>query len=222
MQLAAKYNLIVIEDCAQSHGAMINGKLTGTYGHVSSFSFYPGKNLGAYGDAGAIATNDDNIATKCRLIANHGQFKKHDHVIEGRNSRMDGIQAAILTVKLKYLNFWNEKRNKCAMQYLSALDSNNIKLPVITNNSFHVFHLFVIRVNSRDKLKLFLQEHGIETAIHYPNPLPLLNPYSKFNHVIEDFPIAYNLSKNIISLPIYPELSLDEINYVVSTINSYF
>ena len=221
MQLAAKHNLIVIEDCAQSHGAMINGKLSGTFGHASSFSFYPGKNLGAYGDAGAIATNDDHIAAKCRMIANHGQLKKHNHIMEGRNSRMDGIQAAVLNVKLNYLKFWNEKRNQCARYYLSNLDSNKIKLPVITNNSYHVFHLFVIQVNSRENFKQFLQEHEIETAIHYPMPLPFLNPYSRFNHVIDDFPIAYNISKNIISLPIYPELSFDKINYVVNTVNSY-
>ena len=220
MLIADKNNLVVIEDCAQSHGAKFNGKLTGTFGHASSFSFYPGKNLGAYGDAGAISTNIDEIATKFRLIANHGQIKKHDHVIEGRNSRLDGLHAAVLSVKLKYLNIWNESRANLAGLYTKRLN-NKIQTPIINKNANHVFHLYVIRTDKRDVLKTYLEEKNIETAIHYPKPLPLLNAYAKYNFSESDFPVAYNESMCILSLPIYPELTEEQINYITSAINDF-
>ena len=180
MQLAAKYNLVVIEDCAQAHGAKYNGKLIGTFGHASSFSFYPGKNLGAYGDAGAITTNSDNIASKCRMIANHGQLKKHAHLIEGRNSRMDGLHAAILSVKLPHLNKWNELRNLNAKKYDRAIINAAIELPVVNSNAYHVFHLYVIKSANRDKLKMALEAEGVECAIHYPTALPFMEAYQHF------------------------------------------
>ena len=200
MILAKKHNLIVIEDCAQSHGSKCNGRLTGTFGHASSFSFYPGKNLGAYGDAGGIVTNIDDIALKCKMIANHGQLEKHNHVIEGRNSRMDGIHAAILSVKLNYLNDWNKKRQDNALYYSSNIKNENIKLPTINKMASHVFHLYVIETALRDKLKKSLADLNIETAIHYPEALPFLKAYEKFNFKISDFPVAHAVTKRILSI----------------------
>jgi dTDP-4-amino-4,6-dideoxygalactose transaminase len=173
MALAKKHNLIVIEDCAQAHEAAFNQKMVGTFGHAASFSFYPGKNLGAYGDAGCIATNSADIAAKCKMIANHGQLEKHNHVMEGRNSRLDGLHAAVLSVKLKYLHGWNESRIKNAAHLGSLIHNVAYTLPVINKHTRHVFHLYVIRHNKRDALKKFLAEKGIETAIHYPTALPL-------------------------------------------------
>jgi len=221
MRIAKKHSLIVIEDCAQSHGATYNGKLTGTFGNASSFSFYPGKNLGAYGDAGAITTNDDDIALKCRMIANHGQIKKHDHVIEGRNSRMDGIHAAVLSVKLKHLDNWNKQRIENASILSEKISKQKFATPVVNKNAKHVFHLYVIRHNKRDELKQYLQDNGIENAIHYPTPLPFLKAYEKLGHHSSDFPAAYNESKRILSLPMFPELSHEQINYIVKCLDSF-
>ncbi len=221
MRIAKKHNLIVIEDCAQAHGAKYNGKLVGTFGHASSFSFYPGKNLGAYGDAGAIATNDETIAKKCRMIANHGQQRKHDHIIEGRNSRMDGLHAAILSVKLNYLDGWNLARNKAASHYSKILDSTNVSLPIQNKNAYHVFHLYVIRSNKRDQLKEHLSSQGIEVAIHYPTALPFLNAYSYLKHQPEQFPVAFKQTKNILSIPMYPELNVEQIDHISKVINNF-
>lgn len=221
MRIANKHNLIVIEDCAQSHGATYNGKLTGTFGHASSFSFYPGKNLGAYGDAGAIATSDSDIAIKCRMIANHGQKKKHDHQIEGRNSRMDGLHAAILSEKLKHLNNWNSLRNKAANVYMSLINKSKYHLPKANANSYHVFHLFVIRSTNRDALKAHLDQNGIETAIHYPTALPFLQAYAHLGHKESDFPISFSQTKKILSIPMFPELTQEQIEYVSDHLNKF-
>lgn len=221
MRIANKYNLKVIEDCAQSHGARFKDKLTGTYGHAASFSFYPGKNLGAYGDAGAIATNDDIIAAKCRMIANHGQKKKHDHIMEGRNSRMDGIHASILSVKLNYLDSWNLARNRVADYYANKLDTTKVMLPVKSNNVYHAFHLYVIRTDKRDLLKEYLSSHGIESAIHYPTALPFLAAYKHLQYNPEHFPIAFRETNRILSLPMYPELSHTQLEYITNIINNF-
>lgn len=221
MQIASTHNLIVIEDCAQSHGSTYNGKLSGTFGHASSFSFYPGKNLGAYGDAGAITTNDESIAQKCRMIANHGQLEKHNHIIEGRNSRMDGLHAAILSVKLNYLNQWNSNRLSNAKKYISAITNATIDLPTVNENAKHVFHLFVIKTNKRDELKQWLTQHDIETAIHYPTALPFLNAYQKFGYTANDFPVANKVTSQILSIPMFPELTDEQIAHVASLINSF-
>jgi dTDP-4-amino-4,6-dideoxygalactose transaminase len=206
MLIAKKHNLIVIEDCAQAHGAEINGKLVGTFGHAASFSFYPGKNLGAYGDAGAIATNDKTIADKCRMIANHGQLEKHKHLMEGRNSRMDGIQGAILSVKIKHIETWTQKRIELAEYYTSLFKDTNVITPRVKDNYKHVFHLYVIFLENRDDLKKKLELSGIETAIHYPVALPFLDAYKGNNYAEKDFPIAVDFTAKILSLPIYPEL----------------
>src|SRR5688572_23711945 len=191
MKLAEKYNLKVIEDCAQSHGAEINGIHTGTWGHAASFSFYPGKNLGAYGDAGAMLTNDDELAAICRQIANHGQIKKHHHVREGRNSRMDTIQAAILLAKLPHISDWTRARQKHARLYDQLLQETDVVIPPIHASCNHVYHLYVIRTERRDALQAYLRVNGVETVIHYPAPLPFLPCYKKYDHTPADFPVAF-------------------------------
>lgn len=218
MVLAKKYNLIVIEDCAQAHGAAINGQNVGTFGDASSFSFYPGKNLGAYGDAGCMATNNATIATKARMIATHGQQGKHNHIMEGRNSRLDGLQAAILSAKLPYLKSWTEARIGHAVLYSSLLDNKIMNIPKVKEQYKHVFHLYVIRTSARDEVKKYLADAGIETAIHYPQALPYLKCYSDLEFTSLDFPIAYLFQDQILSIPMYAELGEDKINYISETI----
>lgn len=221
MLVASKYKLVVIEDCAQSHGARYNGKLVGTFGHAASFSFYPGKNLGAYGDAGAITTDSDDIASKCRMISNHGQLQKHTHLIEGRNSRMDGLHAAVLSVKLKHLDKWNTARNKNAESYSVQLNAGKIELPVVNENGKHVFHLFVIRSDKRDELKKYLELNGVETAVHYPQPLPLVDAYREAGYSASDFPVASQQCRKILSIPMFPELSAEQVQKISELINSF-
>lgn len=222
MQLAEKYKLKVIEDCAQSHGAEINGKSTGTWGHAASFSFYPGKNLGAYGDAGAMLTNDDELAAVSRQIANHGQIKKHHHVREGRNSRMDTLQAAILLAKLPYLEQWTQQRIKHAALYSELLKDADVTTPLTKNNCSHVFHLYVIRTENREQLQAYLNEKGIETVVHYPTALPLLPCYGHHQYKPGDFPVAWHNQSRILSLPMYAELKTEQIEYVVELIKSFY
>jgi len=214
LSLAKKHNLVVIEDCAQAHGARFNGKLVGTIGDASSFSFYPGKNLGAYGDAGGMYAKDASVALKARSIANHGQIKKHEHIMEGRNSRMDGIQAAVLSVKLKYLDKNNEARRGVAKMYASALPDTNVTLPIEAADTQHVYHLYVIKVNNRTQVIERLTKAGIQTAIHYPTPLPFLPPYACEKNKPELFPVAHNVMGKILSIPMFPEMSESQVNYV--------
>lgn len=221
MQIAEKYELNVIEDCAQAHGAKINGQNIGTFGHAASFSFYPGKNLGAYGDAGGMVTDSDDIARKARQIANHGQEGKHNHLIEGRNSRLDGLQAAILSVKLPHLENWVQARNTIAQNYLSEVTNCEIQLPAIRENNTHAWHLFVIRTENRDVLKKYLYENGVETAIHYPTALTFLTCYEHRNLKKTDFPIAFAYQSQILSLPMFPELTQQEQSKVIQLLNHY-
>jgi dTDP-4-amino-4,6-dideoxygalactose transaminase len=215
MEIAKKYKLKVLEDCAQAHNAKIFEQKVGTFGDCASFSFYPGKNLGAYGDAGAMTTNDLQIAEKARRIANHGQLKKHDHVIEGRNSRMDTLQAAILNVKLPHLDNWTEKRQENAFYYNHLLKENtNIIIPKIRENSSHVFHLYVIRTKNRVVLQEKLNQNGIQTAIHYPTALPFLECYQNRNFTEKDFPVAFQFQQEILSLPMFAELKEKDIEYI--------
>jgi dTDP-4-amino-4,6-dideoxygalactose transaminase len=221
MDIANRYNLKVLEDCAQSHGATSHGKLAGTFGNCASFSFYPGKNLGAYGDAGAMATNDDVIAKTARAIANHGQEGKHNHIMEGRNSRMDGIQAAILDVKLPHLNRWTDMRIQNAALYDAFLGEHIVK-PQVNAYGKHVYHLYVIRHPKRDALAQYLKEHGIETAVHYPIPLPLMPCYTNEpNAMARLFPSASKAANEILSLPMYAELTEEQIKYVSEKINEF-
>ncbi len=221
--LCKKYNLFLIEDCAQSHFSEYKGVKAGLTGIASSFSFYPGKNLGAYGDAGCIITNDDMLAEKIAMFANHGALVKHQHVMEGINSRLDGLQAAILTQKLNYIKSWTALRIKHATLYSKLLENvGDIKTPSIRENSIHSFHLYVIRTSMRDTLMHFLSEQGIETAVHYPTPVPLLEAYKRFNFKEEDFPMAKEHSREILSLPMYPELTDEKITYVVDCIKKFY
>lgn len=206
MRLAKKHALKVIEDCAQAHGAIIDGRMVGTWGDAASFSFYPGKNLGAYGDSGGMATNDARLAETIRRIANHGQLAKHDHQIEGRNSRMDGIQAAVLSVKLPYLKEWTHRRIELATQYSEALTNSGVVAPSIRPNSSHVFHLYVIRTSERAGLQKKLEAAEVQTGIHYPRALPYLPCYSNLQNTAEDFPVAWCFQDEILSLPLYPEM----------------
>ena len=222
-QITEKYNLFLIEDCAQAHFAKFNNKLVGTFGDVATFSFYPGKNLGAYGDAGAIITNNDELATKMRMFARHGALEKHKHKIEGINSRLDGLQAAILNVKLPYISKWNEKRLQNALYYNDLLKNiEQVETPKIRHNAKHIFHLYVIKAKKRDKLKNFLNDNGIQTAIHYPTPLPLTETYKHLNYKPQDIPIAYENSKKILSLPMFPELTYEQIEFVAKKIKEFY
>lgn len=208
LEIAKKYHLYVIEDCAQAHFAEYNGRRVGTFGIAGCFSFFPGKNLGAYGDAGAIISNDDAFAVKARMFANHGALKKHHHEIEGINSRMDGLQAAILSVKLPHILEWNRLRHVHALEYNSAIESiDGVAVPKIHPQAKHVFHLYVIRADRRDELQKYLQEQGISTGIHYPTPLPFLKAYEYLGHKPEDFPVAFDYQHKILSLPMFPELT---------------
>ena len=221
MELAKKHELKVLEDCAQSHGASINGKKTGTFGHAASYSFYPGKNLGAYGDAGCMATKDDALAETIRMIANHGQKGKHNHVMEGRNSRLDGLQAAILFAKLPHLEEWTAARINNAVQYTKLLLGSSVITPVVKIGYKHVFHLYVIKTNQREKLVELLKENEIETAIHYPTALPFLPCYANRNYRPEDFPTAFANQSEILSIPLFAELSAIQIENITSLIHSF-
>jgi dTDP-4-amino-4,6-dideoxygalactose transaminase len=223
MAIAKKHNLYVIEDCAQSHFAQWKGQNVGTFGIAGTFSFFPGKNLGAYGDAGCIISNNDDLAIKARMFANHGALKKHDHELEGINSRMDGMQAAILSVKLKYIREWNYRRLQNALRYNELLaDVEGIITPSIHPDVKHVFHIYVIRTEQREKLQAHLQKIGVETGIHYPTALPFLKAYKYLGHKPEDFPVAYQYPSQILSLPMYPELTEEMQVKVTDVIKSCF
>ena len=221
MRIAKEFKLKVIEDCAQAHGAQIDGRMVGSFGNAASFSFYPGKNLGAYGDAGCMVTNDDTIAETARRIANHGQDGKHNHIIEGRNSRLDGIQAAVLNVKMPYLKSWVHRRNTIGIIYSNKIENKKIVLPCIEPHKFHAFHLYVIRTDERENFRSYLKEYGIGTSIHYPKALPFLECYSSFDHKENEFPVAAKYQNEIISIPMFPELTDSEIEKIIRIINEY-
>jgi dTDP-4-amino-4,6-dideoxygalactose transaminase len=222
-EICERHGLFLLEDCAQAHFASLNDVKVGTFGIAGTFSFYPGKNLGAYGDAGAIITNDDAVASKVRMFANHGSLKKHEHEIEGVNSRMDGLQAAVLGVKLPHILDWNSARLANALRYNELLSGIcDMVLPAIRDNALHTFHLYVIRTQRRDGLQQHLKEHGISTGIHYPTALPFLRAYSYQGHSPEDFPVAHKYQGEILSLPMFPELSDESAQYVATTIRQFF
>lgn len=222
MRLAKKYNLKVIEDAAQAHGAEYKDKKVGSIGDVACFSFYPGKNLGAYGDAGMITTNSEEIAQKVKLLRNHGSIKKYEHKIEGYSSRLDNLQAAILRVKLKYLNQWNSIRRKNARKYNELLNNiGGIITPYEADYAKHVYHLYVIRTEDRDKLREELKSKGIATGIHYPIPLHLQPAYKYLGYKEGDFPVAEKSSQEILSLPMFAELSDRQIDEIVKLIKNY-
>lgn len=222
MAIANKHNLWVLEDCAQAHLARYRGQLVGTFGNAASFSFYPGKNLGAMGDAGAVVTNDDALAEKMAMFARHGGLKKGDHEIEGINSRLDSIQAAILSVKLPHLPKWTAQRQGRAVRYSDQLSKiDGIKIPRIAEGREHVWHLYVIRCDKRDALAEFLNKNGVQTVINYPVSLPFLPAYSRLKHQHADFPNAFRNQSEILSLPIFPELNDMQMNTVVDLIGEF-
>lgn len=223
ISLAQKYNLKILEDAAQAHGSVYKGRRIGTIGDMASFSFYPGKNLGAYGDGGVVVSNSDEFALKARMIANHGRIGKYDHEMEGVNSRLDGLQAAILSVKLNHLAKWNEMRRNNAYLYNKYLADTDLVTPVELENVAAVYHLYVVRVKNglRKQLQDHLQTKGIATGIHYPIALPNLMAYSYLGHSEKDFPEATQASQEILSLPMFPELTENQIQYIAEAVKQF-
>lgn len=218
-RIAQKHNLLVIEDSAQSHGAVHNGIKSGNLSNASGFSFYPGKNLGALADAGAITTNDDELAEVLFSLRNYGSKKKYENEFLGLNSRLDELQAAFLRVRLQDLDIHNQKRRAVAKRYLSEIKNEKIILPYYDYNENHVFHLFVIRTEDREKLQKYLFENQIETLIHYPIPPHHQKAMKAYNHL--SFPITEKIHKEVLSLPISPVLIEDEINRIIDVLNNY-
>lgn len=222
LKIAKKHNLKVIEDACQAHGASYKGKKVGSIGTFGAFSFYPGKNLGAYGDGGIITTNNQELAEKVAQMRNYGQTKKYHHEYLAWNSRLDTIQAAVLLVKLKYLDKWNKARRKNATIYNRLLKGLPVITPEIPRDMEHVFHLYIIRFEKRDKLAEFLKKKDISTGLHYPIPIHLQPAYSKLGYKHGDFPVSEKLSGEILSLPMYPELKESEAEYIASCIKQFF
>jgi dTDP-4-amino-4,6-dideoxygalactose transaminase len=221
MTIARRHNLWVIEDCAQAHLARYKGRLVGTFGDAATFSFYPSKNLGAYGDAGCIVTNDDRLADWMATFARHGG--KNEHVMEAINSRMDGLQAAILTAKLPHLPAWTAARRRVAAEYDGLLKGvGDVQPPQIGAWRDHVYHLYVIRTERRDALKAHLATAGIATVLNYPKALPFYPAYAYLGHTPEDFSVAYANQSRILSLPIYPELPIEMVQHVTGQIQRFF
>lgn len=222
---AQENNLLVLEDCAQSHGAQINKKKCGSWGNAGAFSFYPGKNLGALGDAGAITTNDEELCNTLRALRNYGSHKKYENLFQGVNSRLDEIQAAMLRVKLKYLDKDTKRRQDIASLYCEKIKNEQIKLPKDTNkvmvnkDNSHVWHLFVIQTSEREKLSNYLNENGIQTLIHYPIPPHKQKAYKHLNQY--SYPVSEKLHNQVLSLPISPVMTDEEVNNVIRVINNY-
>lgn len=219
MEIAEKHSLLIIEDAAQAHGALSNGKRAGSFGNASGFSFYPGKNLGALGDGGAIVTSDEELADCIKAIRNYGSHKKYENLFKGINSRLDELQAALLRVKLSFLDEENENRRKIAEFYLANIKNKKITLPFVANRENHVWHLFVIRSEKRGELQTFLTENGIQTMIHYPIPPHKQEAYKEWNAMY--LPLTETIHSEVLSLPISPVLKNDEAKKVVDLINIF-
>lgn len=223
LSLANKHGLKVVEDAAQAHGARLNETAAGAFGQASTFSFYPGKNLGAYGDAGAILTPDDDLAEHARKYANHGRSTKYAHEFEGINSRLDGLQAAVLSVKLDHLQRWCDRRRAHARNYNTLLEGfEHVVCPDLPDAEEHVFHLYVVRTQERDGLREYLNSRGIATGIHYPQTMAELPAYRDAWKSELDFPVASRLRGEILSLPLYPEMTAEQIEEVVGCVRDYY
>ncbi len=216
-----EFGLHVIEDAAQAHGATYRGRMAGTMGSIGCFSFYPGKNLGAYGDAGAVLSDDPEIIEAVRLLRDHGRRGKHEHETEGFNHRMDGIQAAVLSVKLKYLERWNERRRTIAERYRKGLDGV-VACAQSQLRAVQAYHVFAIRTSRREELRTFLANQGIETGIHYPLPIHLQPAFRWLKYEAGQFPVAERAAGQLLSLPIYPELTDDQVEEVVDRVRTFF
>ncbi len=219
--IADKYNLIVIEDAAQAHGALYKGKKAGSLGDAAGFSFYPGKNLGAMGDAGAITTNDEIIAKKVRALANYGSDYKYHHIYAGTNSRLDEIQAAILSIKLKRLDEWNQYRKNLADEYLNRINHPAIIKPIVSDECEHVWHIFALRLKKRNLLYEYLIKNGIGVNVHYPVPIHLQKAYDFLNIKKGDLPLAEEISETEISIPIFYGMKKGEVDFLINTINKF-
>lgn len=218
MEIAQRHGLVVIEDACQAHGARYKGKRAGSLGHLAAFSFYPGKNLGAYGDGGIIVTSDPVVAERARILRNYGQREKYHHVALGYNRRLDTLQAAVLITKLRYLDAWNDARRESAKRYEAALKHNDIIVPTTAAYAESVWHLYVIRVNDRESLQKHLATRGIATGIHYPIPIHLQPAYEQLGYVRGDFPITERYADEILSLPMFPELTAEAVEYIAEAI----
>jgi dTDP-4-amino-4,6-dideoxygalactose transaminase len=218
LDLARRNGIKVIEDCAQAHGAEYGGRRAGSFGIAGAFSFYPTKNLGALGDGGAVVTNHPDVAERARLLRNYGERDRFEHILRGRNSRLDALQAALLTAKLEHLDGWNERRRELAAGYDSALDGSVAVAPVEAERGRHVYHLYVVRVRQRDRFRRALADMGIETAIHYPTPVHRQPAYSDLMPVGRTLATSERLAGEIVSLPLYPELSDEEALQVASAV----
>jgi dTDP-4-amino-4,6-dideoxygalactose transaminase len=218
-KIAKKHNILVLEDCAQSHGAHYDGRKAGAWGDAAGFSFYPGKNLGAIGDAGAITTNDADLAETLKALRNYGSHKKYENIYQGQNSRLDEVQAALLLVKLKSLDNDTQIRQCIANRYLQEIQNNLIVKPDVLHKDAHVWHLFVIRCENREKLQNYLSLHGVQTLIHYPIPPHKQKAYDNYKEL--QLPVSERIHAQILSLPISPVMKEDEINYVIKIINEY-
>lgn len=215
-RIAEEHNLVLIEDAAQAHGAMYDGRRVGSFGRVACFSFYPGKNLGAFGEAGAVVTDDESLAVRIRRLRDHAQDGRHRHVELGYNTRMEGIQGAVLEVKLRHLDRWNDARRRHAERYRELLsDVPGIEIPSAPHPEGHVWHLFVVLVRGmpRDVLQKRLAERGVATAVHYPTPVPLQPAYAHLGYKPGDFPVAEDVMGHCLSLPMFPEMGTDELEY---------
>ncbi len=221
--IADKYGLYVIEDAAQAHGASLNGKKAGSFGDAAGFSFYPGKNLGALGDGGAVTTNNTELARKIRALGNYGSFERYHHIYQGCNSRLDELQAAFLLSKLSHLDEWNKERREIAMKYIEGIDNEKIRLPGGDKycQENHVFHIFPILCKSRDDLRAFLMQKGIETNIHYPIPIPRQGAYEDQSWDMSKYPVTEMICAQELSLPLYPGMTDEEIKYVIDCVNEY-
>ncbi|MCK5760499.1 MAG: DegT/DnrJ/EryC1/StrS family aminotransferase [Candidatus Delongbacteria bacterium] len=220
-KLVENKNITVIQDAAQSHLAKYKGRTVGSYAEVTSFSFYPGKNLGAFGDAGAIVTNNEELHNKMKMISNHGRISKYEHQIPGGNLRMDNLQAAILDVKQKYLPEWTEKRRTAIVKYRESL-SDLVEFVYEDENCEAVYHLAVIRTEKRDELLKYLNDNGIGAGIHYPIPLHLQPVFKYLGYKIGDFPISEKIASEIISLPMFPEITNEQIEYIIGKVKEFF
>ncbi|WP_373500728.1 DegT/DnrJ/EryC1/StrS family aminotransferase [Desulfococcus sp.] len=222
MEAAGEYHLTVIEDASQSHGATDRGRIAGSVGHAGCFSFYPGKNLGAYGEAGAVVTNDDALAQKIRIFRDHGQRTKYYHQMIGWNSRMDGIQGAVLSVKLRHIDAWNERRQSAAYEYRNRLQQvKGLLLPTERPSAGHVYHIYALRTDHRDGLIDFLKAQDIHCGIHYPVPIHLQEAYAHMNLQEGSFPVAEKCAKDVVSLPMFPELTTAQITTVCTAIEDF-
>src|SRR5438105_717660 len=219
MQIAERHGLKVIEDAAQAHGARWRGRRVGSIGDAACFSFYPGKNLGAFGDAGAVVSNDTELIERIRMLANHGRLEKYTHKMEGVNSRLDAMQAAILRVKLHHLDEWNESRRRHADFYFETFTGGEMQMPIVHEHAEPVWHLFVVRVPDREALQALLKNEGIATGVHYPVPLHLQPAYEHSNIPPVALPVTEKVSAEVVSLPMYPELSPVQLEAIVSAIS---